>query len=138
MLTDFIHIRVHINFLKLVQVYGVSCHFQQYFCYFVAISFIGGGNQRKPLTCRKTLTNFITYVALSIPHHERGSNSQRQLEVLDLTSCLGSYNANCIHFCNSKRIKYIYQTLFHINFYKIFIKFFFNFFQYLISMFHLS
>jgi hypothetical protein len=36
---------------------------QQYFSYFVAVSFIGGGNQssqRKPLTCRKSLTNFIT------------------------------------------------------------------------------
>jgi hypothetical protein len=29
----------------------------------VAVNFIGGGNrrtQRKPLTCRKSLTNFIT------------------------------------------------------------------------------
>jgi hypothetical protein len=37
-------------------VYGVLCHFQQYFSYIVAVSFIGGGNQcmwRKPLTCRK-------------------------------------------------------------------------------------
>jgi hypothetical protein len=31
-----------------------------YFSYIVAISFIGGGNRRKPLTCRKSLTNFIT------------------------------------------------------------------------------
>jgi hypothetical protein len=34
--------------------------FQQYFSYVVAVSFIGGGNQRKPQTCRKSLTNFIT------------------------------------------------------------------------------
>ena len=36
---------------------------QQYFSYIVAVSFIGGGNQstqRKPQTCRKSLTNFIT------------------------------------------------------------------------------
>jgi hypothetical protein len=26
----------------------------------VAVSFIGGGNRRKPPTCRKSLTNFIT------------------------------------------------------------------------------
>jgi len=26
----------------------------------VVVSFIGGGNRRKPLTCRKSLTNFIT------------------------------------------------------------------------------
>ena len=41
----------------------VQRHFQQYFSYIVAVSFIGGGNrrtQRKSLTCRKSLTNFIT------------------------------------------------------------------------------
>jgi len=32
--------------------------FQQYFSYIVAISFIGGGNQRKQATC-KCLTYFI-------------------------------------------------------------------------------
>jgi len=45
-------------------VYGVYPHFQQYFSYIMAFSFIGGGNrsiQRKPLTCRKSLTNFTTY-----------------------------------------------------------------------------
>jgi hypothetical protein len=40
-------------------VYSVKCHFQQYFSYIVAVSFIGGGNLstwRKPLTCLKPLT----------------------------------------------------------------------------------
>jgi hypothetical protein len=60
---------------------GVYCHFQQYFSYIVVVSFnIGGGNQstqRKPLTCRKSLTNFTTNdVASSAPRHEQGSNSQ--------------------------------------------------------------
>jgi hypothetical protein len=35
-------------------------HFQQYFSYIVAVSFIGGGNRstrRKQLTCRKSLTS---------------------------------------------------------------------------------
>ena len=35
----------------------------KYFSYIMAVSFIGGGNRRtwrKPLTCRKSLTNFIT------------------------------------------------------------------------------
>ena len=35
-------------------VYGFSCHFQQYFSYIVAVSFIGKGNRstgREPLTC---------------------------------------------------------------------------------------
>jgi hypothetical protein len=43
--------------------YDVLCHFQQYFSYIVAVSFIGGGNwstRWKPPTCRKSLTNFIT------------------------------------------------------------------------------
>ena len=38
-------------------------HFQQYYSYIVAVCFIGGGNQstqRKPLTCRKSLTSFNT------------------------------------------------------------------------------
>jgi hypothetical protein len=46
---------------------GVQRHFQQNFSYIVAVSFIGGGNwstQRKPLTCRKSLTNFITYCCI--------------------------------------------------------------------------
>jgi hypothetical protein len=49
--------------MVVVKVYVVYCHFQQYFSYIVAVSFIGGGNRstlRKPLTCRKSLTNFIT------------------------------------------------------------------------------
>ena len=44
-------------------VYGVLCYFQQYFSYIVAVSFIDGGyrrTRRKPPTCRKSLTSFIT------------------------------------------------------------------------------
>jgi len=44
-------------------VYGVYRHFQQYFSYIMEVSFIGGGNRsmrRKPPTCRKSLTKFIT------------------------------------------------------------------------------
>jgi len=39
---------------------GVLRHFQQYFSYIVAVSFIAGRNRRKPPTSRKSLTNFIT------------------------------------------------------------------------------
>jgi hypothetical protein len=35
-------------------------HFQQYFSYIVGVSFIWGGNRRKPPTCRKSLTIFVT------------------------------------------------------------------------------
>jgi len=44
-------------------VFGVKRYFQQYFSYIVAVSFIGDGNRstrRKPPTCRKSLTIFIT------------------------------------------------------------------------------
>jgi hypothetical protein len=42
---------------------GFIHHVQQHFSYIVEVSFIGGGNRRtrrKPTTCRKSLTNFIT------------------------------------------------------------------------------
>ena len=41
-------------------------HFQQYFSYIVAVSFIGGGNRstrRKPLTCRKSFDLFMVYIS---------------------------------------------------------------------------
>ena len=47
----------------------------------VAVSFIDGENQntlRKPSTCRKSLTNFITYCCIVYTSHEWDSNSQRQ------------------------------------------------------------
>jgi hypothetical protein len=50
-----------------VVIYGVLRQFQQYFSYIVAVSFIGGGHQstrKKPLTCRKSLANFITYCCI--------------------------------------------------------------------------
>ena len=42
--------------------YGVKRHFQQYFNYIVAVSFIDGGNLRtwkKTPPCRRSLTNVI-------------------------------------------------------------------------------
>jgi hypothetical protein len=51
-----------ISFVKIwVRVYRLWCLMpQQYFSYIMVVSFIGGGNQRKPSTCRKSLTNLIT------------------------------------------------------------------------------
>jgi len=46
--------------------------------YIVAVIFIGEGNRRirrKPPTCRKSLTNFITQYCT--PHPDRDSNSHR-------------------------------------------------------------
>ena len=52
------------------KVYGVKCHFQQYFSYIVAVSFIDGGNwrtRRKSQTCRKSLTKLSHNVVSSTP-----------------------------------------------------------------------
>jgi hypothetical protein len=49
--------------------YGVEGHFQQYFSYIVAVSFIGGGNRstrRKPQTCRKSLRQTLSHNVVSI------------------------------------------------------------------------
>ena len=58
--------------------YDIKRHFQRYFSYIVAVSFIGGGNQstgRKPPICRRSLTNFLSHnVVSNTPHHERESN----------------------------------------------------------------
>ena len=67
---------------------GVWRHFQQYFCCIVSVSFIGGGNRRtrrKPPTCRKALTNFIT--SFCRPRLDRDSNST---SVVIGTDCKGS------------------------------------------------
>jgi hypothetical protein len=32
----------------------------------MVVSFIGGGNPRKPVTCHKSLTNFITIICVNI------------------------------------------------------------------------
>ena len=50
-------------------VYGIWCHFQQYFSYIMTVSFIGGENriiQRKPPICCKSLTNFVTTLEISL------------------------------------------------------------------------
>jgi hypothetical protein len=61
---DNIYNYLHIFFKDIpLAVYGAYHHFQYYFRNIVEVSFIGGGNpctRRKPPTCRKSLTNFIT------------------------------------------------------------------------------
>jgi len=49
------------------------------FNYFVAVSCISGGNrrtQRKPLTCRKSLTTLITWCYIEYTSPGRDSKSQ--------------------------------------------------------------
>jgi len=59
--------------------YGVQCHFQLYFSYIAAVSFIGGGN-RVPRQTHRPAANHWQHVShnvvSSIPRHERDSNSQ--------------------------------------------------------------
>jgi hypothetical protein len=61
-------------------VYHVYHHFQQYFSYYyiVAVRFIGGGNRStlRKQTCRKSLTNFITWCYIEYTSPELYSNSQ--------------------------------------------------------------
>ena len=80
--------------LIIMRVNCVSRHFQQYFSYFVVVTFIGGGNQRKPPTYRKSLTNIITLCCIQYTSPERDSNSQH-LVVIDtdcICSCKFSYH----------------------------------------------
>jgi hypothetical protein len=77
------------------RVYGVECHFQQYFSYIVAVSFIGGGNRiirSKPPTCRKSLTivsqklyRIFVYILMIGMSHYR--NIQDFFSALLLTKC---------------------------------------------------
>ena len=76
-------------------VYDVSRHFQQYFSYIVAVSCIGEGNlstRRKPPTCRKSLTNFITYCCVKY------TSQYKRFELTTLvvkgTVCTGSCKSN--------------------------------------------
>jgi len=56
------HFQQYFSYIVAVSFIG-GAHFQQYFSYIVAVSFIGGGHWRtwrKPETYHKSLTYFIT------------------------------------------------------------------------------
>ena len=60
-ITKVCHIIIDIWLVYLFKVFNAT--FNNIFSYIVAVSLIGEGNQstqRKPPTCRKSLTNFIT------------------------------------------------------------------------------
>ena len=72
-------------------VYGVWRHFQQYFSYIVAVSFIGGGHQstwRKSPTCHKSLTKFITLRCIKYTSPWTGFELATSLVIG--TDCIGS------------------------------------------------
>ena len=58
----------------------------------MAVSFIGGGNRRKPLTCHKSLTNFY-YIMLYRVHLAIVGWELTTLVVLG-TDCIGSCKSN--------------------------------------------
>ena len=64
-----------------VKVMVNNATFNNILSYIVAICFIDGGNRstwRKPPTCRKSLTNFITYCFIEYTSPRADSNSQLQ------------------------------------------------------------
>jgi hypothetical protein len=71
------------------------CHFQQYFSNIVAVSFLGGGNQstgRKPSTCRKSLTNFITLSCIEYTSLWTGFELTTLVEIGTDCTCTGNNN----------------------------------------------
>ena len=70
--------------------------FHQYFSYLMVVSFIGGGNpstQRKPATCRKSLTNFITQCCFEYILSWTGFELTTLLVIG--TDCTGRCKFNC-------------------------------------------
>jgi len=63
------HFQQYFSYIVAVSFIG-GAHFQQYFSYIMAVSFIGGGNQRKPQTSRKSLKN-LSHDVSCIHRHER-------------------------------------------------------------------
>jgi hypothetical protein len=82
--------------------YGVYCHFQQYFSYIVVVSFIGGGNRRKPPTCRKSLTNWPWAIF------------ELTTLVVIGTDCIGSYKSN-YHTITITTPSSCWMLLFHFH-----------------------
>jgi len=75
--------------------HGVECLFKQYFRYIVVVSFIGGGNRstrRKPPTCHKSLTNYITKFCIEYTSPWMGFELTT-LVVINIDSCKPKYHA---------------------------------------------
>jgi len=67
--------------------YGVKWHFQQHFSYIVGVSFIGGGNRRKPPTCLKSLIMLYR-------RHLAWEGIELTTLVMIGTDCIGSCKSN--------------------------------------------
>ena len=67
--------------------YGVKRHLLLHFSYIAGVSFIGGGNQRKALTCLKSLTTF-KYPDSQIYHWWKPEYLMKTTDLLPVTDKL--------------------------------------------------
>ena len=78
------------------------------------VSFIGGGNQRKQPTCRKSLTNFISHSCIKYTLSWAGC---KLTLVVISTYCTGSCKSN-YHVITTMMVPiYIYNTVSHVSSY---------------------
>ena len=85
---------LHLSLVGLLVLWCLS-HFQHYFSYIMAVSFIGGGNQsirRKLPNCHKSLTNFITWCCIEYTSPSTGFKLTA-LVVIGI-DCTGSCKSN--------------------------------------------
>jgi hypothetical protein len=110
----------YLYIIWLVGLFVIWCltHFQQYFSYVVEVSFIDGRNRRtrrKPLTCRKSLTNFITYCCIKY------TSPLTEFELTTLvvigTDCTGSCKSNYHTLMTTTAPIYLVSTYNMILFY---------------------
>jgi hypothetical protein len=102
---------VNAGWFVLVWFYDVQCHFQLYFNYIVAVSFIGGGpgeNHRPVASHWQTLSHNVVSSTL---HHERGSNSQSNYHTITTTPKYRMKVLVCL-IISLKRAQLISQDLF--------------------------
>ena len=77
--------------------------------YIVAVGFIGG-NRRKPHTCRKSLTNFLSHNVVSSQYTSLLEGFKLKMLVVIGTNCIGSSLAECNRqYCNDyKHAKWLF------------------------------
>ena len=109
---------VYIPLMKYIYVClfeGVERHFQQYFCYIQAVSFIDEGNwstRRKSLTCSKSLPNFITYCYIEYTSTRAGF--ELATLVVMFTDCINNCKSN-YHMITITTLPKSYTSIIEFN-----------------------